>query len=273
MYRTLCKLVTSYVNLCINRFEIVRTKFKERVENYANLCVLVTNYDNLCTCPSKMFSWYSTSQQLTYHRHWWWQTDRSSATEWRLHATDQIMLVYRMRPPLTLSLWSTIFRQQNLVLTHNLGPIKNTFSSRVRSLSRTMKVQGPPPPFLHNKGCWAFTVNCSGRILSGAAVQRSVKDDFSSIGKTLIFDCSPDPKPVTDQLQNCYITLKFFCQNSKYWCKKQLELRMPNDSYKQQKLLLFGTKCLPSKCYIELLCFLNLTITTPIWSWSFWYLH
>jgi len=38
-------------------------------------------------------------------------------------------------------------------------------------------------------------------ITACVAALCSVKDGFSSKGKTLIFDCSPDPNPVTDQHQ------------------------------------------------------------------------
>ena len=38
-------------------------------------------------------------------------------------------------------------------------------------------------------------------ITACAVAQCSVKDDFSSKGKTLKFDCSPGPNPVTDHNQ------------------------------------------------------------------------
>jgi len=38
-------------------------------------------------------------------------------------------------------------------------------------------------------------------ITAYMVVQCSVKDNFSSKGKTLIVDCSPDPNPVTYQHQ------------------------------------------------------------------------
>jgi len=39
------------------------------------------------------------------------------------------------------------------------------------------------------------------KIIAGVAAQRSVKDNFSSKGKTLKFDCSPYPNPVIDHHQ------------------------------------------------------------------------